>query len=118
VGMGLHRDQILFVWTRLVAKLLKNLVLLIYPFFSSGADSHGAEIVVVVSGGSSPSIGELGPDIDKLDEIWREGTSIVHTCDVSIHGRTSTASAKKAGRRSSCEGKKALLKDALGKSNV
>jgi hypothetical protein len=33
--------------------------------FSSGANSQVAEIVAAVSEGSSPSIGELWPDIDK-----------------------------------------------------
>jgi hypothetical protein len=37
--------------------------------FSSRADSQGAEIVAIASGGSSSSIRELWPDIDKLDEI-------------------------------------------------
>jgi hypothetical protein len=33
MGPDLHGDWILFMWTRLVAKLLKNLVLMICPFF-------------------------------------------------------------------------------------
>jgi hypothetical protein len=37
--------------------------------FSSGADTECAEIVEVAFGGLSLSIGELWPDIDKLDEI-------------------------------------------------
>jgi hypothetical protein len=37
--------------------------------FSSRADSTSAKIVGAASRGSSPSIGELWPDIDKLDEI-------------------------------------------------
>jgi hypothetical protein len=41
------------------------------PIFSSGADPEGLEIVAAASRGSSPSIGELWPDIDKLDEIRR-----------------------------------------------
>jgi hypothetical protein len=39
------------------------------PIFSSGADPEGVEIVAVASRGSSLSIRELWPDIDKLDEI-------------------------------------------------
>jgi hypothetical protein len=86
--------------------------------FSSRADSQGAEIVAIASGGSSSSIRELWPDIDKLDEIQREDTSVVHTHDVSVHGRRSTVSAEKASRRSRREGRKALLKDVPGMSNV
>jgi hypothetical protein len=33
VGPRLRGDWILFVWTHPVAKLLKNLALIIYPFF-------------------------------------------------------------------------------------
>jgi hypothetical protein len=62
--------------------------------FSFGADSQGAGIIVVAFKGYRPSIGELWPDIDKLDEIRREGTSIVHTRDVSVRGMRSTVSAK------------------------
>jgi hypothetical protein len=57
------------------------------PIFSSGADHEYAKIVDVVSEGSSSSIEELWPDIDKLDEIWREDTSIVYTRDVSLRSR-------------------------------
>jgi hypothetical protein len=52
-----------------VVKLLKNLALMICPFFSSGANSQGAKIIVRTCGDSSSSIGELWPDRDKLDEI-------------------------------------------------
>jgi hypothetical protein len=37
--------------------------------FSSGANSEGAEIVAATREDSSPSIGELWPDIDVLDVI-------------------------------------------------
>jgi hypothetical protein len=86
--------------------------------FSSRAGPEGVEIVTVTSEGSSPSIGELWLDIDKLDEIRHEDTSIVHTHDVSVHGRKSIASAEKAGRRSRRKGNKALLKDAPRTSNI
>jgi hypothetical protein len=86
--------------------------------FSSGANSQGAKIIAATVGGSSPSIGELWPDIDKLDEIPREDTSVMHARNISVHGRRSTASAENAGRRSSREGKKALLKDIPGTSNI
>jgi hypothetical protein len=86
--------------------------------FSSRANPEGAEIVAVMSGGSSPSIGELWPDIDKLDEIRHKDTSVVHTRDVLVHGRKSIASTEKAGRRSRRKGNKALLKDAPRTSNI
>jgi hypothetical protein len=50
--------------------------------FSSGADSQGDEIVVVASRYYSPSIGELWPDIDNLEKIRCEDTSVVHIHDV------------------------------------
>jgi hypothetical protein len=86
--------------------------------FPSEADPECAEIVAVASRSSSLSIGDLCPHIDKLDEIQREDTSIVHTREVSIHGRKSTASVEKAGTRSRCKGNKALLKDDPGPSNI
>jgi hypothetical protein len=86
--------------------------------FSSRAHPEGAEIVAVESEGSSLSIGELWPDIDKLDEIGHEDASVVHTHDVSVHGRKSIASAKKVGRCSRCKGNKVLLKDAPMPSNI
>jgi hypothetical protein len=86
--------------------------------FSSGADPECAEIVEVASGGSSLSIRELWPNIDKLDETRHEDTSIVHTCDGSLHGRKSIALDEKADRRSRHSGTKTLLSDALGPSNI
>jgi hypothetical protein len=83
--------------------------------FSSGADPKCAE---VASEGSSPSIGDVWPDIDKLDEIRHEDTFIVHTHDVPVHCRNVIASAEKADRRSRCIGDKALLSDAPGLSNI
>jgi hypothetical protein len=71
-----------------------------------------------MSGDSSPSIRELWPDIDKLDEISREGTSIMPAHDISVRGGRSTASVEKASRHSRHEDKKALLKDIPGVSNI
>jgi hypothetical protein len=85
------------------------------PIFSSGADPKFAE---VVPEGSSPSIRELWPDIDKLDKIQCEDTSVLHTCDVTISGRNVMASAEKADRRSRRSGYKALLSDAPRPSNI
>jgi hypothetical protein len=105
-----------------VAKLLKKSSSYNMSIFSSGATSQGAEIITATSEDSSLSIGELWPDIDKLDEISHEDTSIVHTRDVLVRGRRSTVSADKrrvrAGRRSRHEGNKALLADVPGMSNA
>jgi hypothetical protein len=86
--------------------------------FSSGVDLECAEIVEVASGGFSLSIEELLTDIGKLDEIRHEDTSVVHTGDVSLHGRESIASAEKVDRRSRRSGKKVFLSDAPRPSNI
>jgi hypothetical protein len=86
--------------------------------FSSGADPDGPEIVAIAFRGSSPSIGELWADIDNLDEIWREDTSVVYTCDVLVHSRKSIASAEKAGKHSRRKGNEALSRNAPESSNV
>jgi hypothetical protein len=46
--------------------------------FSSRANSKGAKVVVATCEDSRPSIGELWPHTDKLDEISRE---VMHTRD-------------------------------------
>jgi hypothetical protein len=79
--------------------------------FSSGANSQGAKIIAVTPGDSSPSIGELWLDKDKLDEISREDTSVMPARNILVCGRRLTVSAEKASRRSRRKGKKALLKD-------
>jgi hypothetical protein len=86
--------------------------------FSFGANPNCAEVPKVVSEGSSPSIGELWPDIDKLDEIRREDTSVAHTCDVPVHGWNVIASAEKADRHSRRSGDKVLLSNAPMLSNI
>jgi hypothetical protein len=88
------------------------------PIFYSRADPQRAESVEVAPEGSSPSIGVLWPQIDKLDEIQREDTSVVHTHEVAHHDRKSLASAKKIDKRSKRSGKGALLSDAPGPSNI
>jgi hypothetical protein len=42
----------------------------------------------------------------------------MHVHDVLVHGRRSTASIDNASMFYRCEGKKASLKDVLGKSNI
>jgi hypothetical protein len=86
--------------------------------FSSRANSHGAKIIAATCGDSSSSIGELWPDIDKLDEIPCKDTPVMPICDASVHGRRSTASVENASRCSRREGKNASLKDVLGTSNI
>jgi hypothetical protein len=86
--------------------------------FSSGADPKCAAVAKVASEVSSPSIGELWPDIDKLDEIQREDAFVVRTHVVLVHGRNVIASAEKADWCSRCSGDKALLSDAPEPSNI
>jgi hypothetical protein len=56
--------------------------------------------------------------MDKLDEIPREGTSIMHVRDVSVHAGRSTTLVENAGRSSRREGKRVLLEDVPGASNI
>jgi hypothetical protein len=67
--------------------------------FSPGADSPHAEGVGATPVGSSPSIGELWPDIDKLDEINREHTSTVHIHEVALHDSESLVLNKKTNKQ-------------------
>jgi hypothetical protein len=85
--------------------------------FSSGGNSQGAKIIAAAPGDSSMSIGELCPDIDKLDEIPREATSIMCIPDILIRGRLSV-SAENASGCYGREGKHALLKDSPGSSKM
>jgi hypothetical protein len=66
--------------------------------FSSGAGSSHAEGVGATPAGSSPSIGDLWPDIDKLDEINREDTSAVHICEVALRDSEPLALTKKTNK--------------------
>jgi hypothetical protein len=91
-GPDLGGEWILFMWSRPAAKLLKNLALIICPFFSSGANFEGAEVVAANREDSSRSIRELWPDIDKLDDLSREDISVVRARDASIRGKGSAAS--------------------------
>jgi hypothetical protein len=60
--------------------------------FSSGANSEGAEVVAATRDDSSPSIGELWPDIDELDDPPCKDTSVVHAHNASIRRKRSSAS--------------------------
>jgi hypothetical protein len=86
--------------------------------FCSGANSTGAKIFEAASGGSCLSIGELWPNIDKLYEIQHGDNSVMHAYDILVRGKKSTTSVEKAHKCSRHEGKKALLKDVPGTSNV
>jgi hypothetical protein len=81
------------------------------PFFSSRADSRGAEVVMATCDDSSPSVVELWPDIDKLDNPSCRDTSIVRTCDTTIHGKRSDTPVEDADRCSGHEDKRDSLSD-------
>jgi hypothetical protein len=74
--------------------------------FSSGVGSPHAEGVGATPAGSSPSIEELWPDIDKLDEINQEDTSAVHIREVALRDSESLVLTKKTNNRARRRGKK------------
>jgi hypothetical protein len=63
--------------------------------FSPGASSPRAEGVGATPAELSLSIGELWPDIDKLDEINHEDTSAVHIHEVALRDCESLVLTKK-----------------------
>jgi hypothetical protein len=67
---------------------------------------------------SSLSIGELWPDIDKLDDMSCENTSVVHAHSVLICGKGSATSIENTSKRSRREGNKDPLTDVVGTSNI
>jgi hypothetical protein len=67
--------------------------------FSSGANFEGVEVVAAIHEDSSPNIGELWPDIDKLDDPPREDTSVVRAHDALIRRKRSVVS---IGNTSKC----------------
>jgi hypothetical protein len=85
--------------------------------FSSGADSEVVVIVMATREDSSPSIGELWPDVDKLDNSSREDTSIVRARNALIHGKRSAAAIENTGKCSRREGNRGSLPDAGGTSD-
>jgi hypothetical protein len=70
----------------------------VLSIFSSGADPQRAKSVTLE--GSCPSVGELWPDIDKLDEIDGEGTSAVNIPEVMLRDKRSLASVERTDKRS------------------
>jgi hypothetical protein len=85
--------------------------------FSSGTDSKGAEVVTAMHEDSSPSVEELWPDIDELDNPSCGDTSVVHARDTAIHGERSDAPIEDANKCSRCEGKQDSLSDIAGTSD-
>jgi hypothetical protein len=77
--------------------------------FSSWANSEGAKVVAATHEDSSPSIRELWPDIDKLDDPSHEDTSYVHARNASIRGKRSATSIENTNKRSRHEGDKDSL---------
>jgi hypothetical protein len=84
--------------------------------FSLGANPQFAKSVTPE--GSSLSIGELWPEIDKLDVIDGKGTNAVNIPEVVLHDEKSLASAKKIDKYSRRQGKGALPSDAPGPSDA
>jgi hypothetical protein len=68
------------------------------------SNSEGAEVVAATREDSSPSIMELWPDIDKLDDPPREDTFVAHAHNALIRGKRSAASIENASKRSRHEG--------------
>jgi hypothetical protein len=104
------------MWIRPAVKLLKNLALIICPFFSSGGNPEGAEVIARYEN-CSPSIRELWPNIDKLDDPLHEDTSIVCARNSSIHGKRSAAPIENTNKRSRHEGNMDSSTDIAGTSD-
>jgi hypothetical protein len=78
--------------------------------FPSKADPHCAEGGGgAPEGSSSMSIGELWPDIDKLDEINREATFGKDLLGGALHERNSSPSVARVNERASPMNKRALM---------
>jgi hypothetical protein len=87
--------------------------------FYVGADPQRAEgIEVTPEGSSSMSIGELWPNIDKLDEINRGGASAVNIPEVVLREKKPWMSVEKTNKHARRRGMGGLLNDASGPSNV
>jgi hypothetical protein len=85
--------------------------------FSFGADSMGAEVVMAMCDDSSPSVVELWPDIDKLDNPSCGDTFIVRMRDTTIRGRRSNVLVEDTDRCCGHEGKCDSLSDVAGTSD-
>jgi hypothetical protein len=90
-----------------------------FVYFLFGADPQRVEgIEVTPEGSSSMSIGELWPDIDKLDDINHRGLFAVDIPEVVPHEERSRASVVKIDKHVRRKGKGALLNDGAGPSNI
>jgi hypothetical protein len=88
-----------------------------FSIVSSRVDSEGAEVVTATREDSSPSVGELWPNIDKLDNSSHEDTSIVHACIALIRGKRSVVPIENTNKHSRCEGNRDSLTDIAAMSN-
>jgi hypothetical protein len=87
--------------------------------FPSIADPHRAEGGRGAPEGSpSTSIGELWPDIDKLDEINHEATFVEDLPGGALRERGSSLSVERVNKRVCPVNKRTLMDDALGPSFV
>jgi hypothetical protein len=86
--------------------------------FSSGANFEAAEVVAATCKDSSPSIGELWPDIDKLDDPPCKDSSIVHARNALIREKRLAVSIGNTSKCSRHEGDKDSLTDVAGTSNI
>jgi hypothetical protein len=87
--------------------------------FCLGTDpQHAKGVEATLVGSSSVSIGELWPNIDKLDEISRGGGSVVTIPEVMPRGGKSQASVEKSDEYARHKNERALPGDAPGPSVV
>jgi hypothetical protein len=86
--------------------------------FSSQVDPHRAEGGGdVAEGSSSPSIGELWPDIDKLDEVNRRATFVGDLPGSTLHEQSVSALVARVDERAN-PANRTLVDDAPGPSSA
>jgi hypothetical protein len=85
--------------------------------FSSGTNSEGAMVTVATREDSSPSVGELWPDIDELDNPLCKDTSVAHARNALIHREVSTTPVENTNEHSRVEGNRDSLTDVAGTSD-
>jgi hypothetical protein len=84
--------------------------------FSSRGNPEGDKVIAPREN-YSPSIRELWPDIDKLDDLSREDTFVVRARNSSIHRKRSAASIENTNKRSRREGNMDSSTDVVGTSD-
>jgi hypothetical protein len=137
-GLGLCGIWMLFVWTCLVVKLLKFLVLVIYLFALRRLMPSSPKAVVMtqefwakmdmmneISHGGNASVGsssvnteELWTEMDMMDEISHGGTSVGNIPRNTHRERRSLPSVEKTGECAGRVDKRALLNDTPVPSNT